>query len=244
MKNWANTRLAGVVLTLTLGAMALSACGGDSGGGGKSNADLLKEAAANMKAAKSYTLNADIDQAGQAVKLDGMLDIAGNNTKMNIEASGQKIALITIGSDVYLSTDGGTTYMNAGASGSSITEGFAGFTKMWDTFQPDQVDKAKDALKDGSPATEKIDGVDCKHITADASQLSVLGGATGGTATTGTLELWISTDKAYIRQMKIDGKSGDQPIKGTLKWSKFDEKFDIKAPATSSKLNPLTAAAR
>jgi hypothetical protein len=244
MKILTNTRLAGVVITLTLGAMALSACGGDSGTASKSNADLLKEAAANMKAAKSYTLNADVNQAGQAVTINGQLDIANKNTNLAIDASGQKVSVITVGSDVYLSTDGGTTFTNAGAAGSSITSGFAAFTSMWDTFQPDQVDKAKDALKDGTPATEKINGVDCKHITADAKDLSVLGGSTGST-TQGTIDFWVSTDaKPYIRQMKIDGTSDGQPIKGTFTWDKFDQQFDIKAPPTSFKLNPLTTASR
>ena len=66
----------------------------------------------------------------------------------------------------------------------------------------------------------------------------------GGVTTVGTLDLWISTDKPYIRQMKIDGTSSGQPIKGTLKWGRFDEKFDIKAPSVSSRLNPVTAASR
>src|SRR5947209_2468752 len=148
MKIWTNTRVAGVAIMLTLGAMALSACGGDTGTAGKSNADLLKEAAANMKAAKSYTLTADVNQAGQAVTINGQFDVANKNSKMDVDSSGQKVSVITVGNDVYLSVDGGTTYTNAGAQGASITSGFATFTSMWDTFQPDQVDKAKDALKD------------------------------------------------------------------------------------------------
>src|SRR6478672_7910643 len=123
MKNWTHARFAGVVITLILGAMALSACGGDSGGGGttKSNADLLKEAAANMKAAKSYTLNADVDQAGQAVKMNGQIDVGNKNTKMDMEAQGQKISVISVGDKVFLSMDGGTTFTDAGAAGASMT---------------------------------------------------------------------------------------------------------------------------
>ncbi|MEO8288559.1 MAG: hypothetical protein ABI670_19235 [Chloroflexota bacterium] len=241
MRNWANTRLAGVLLTATLGALVLSACGGEAAG--KSNADLLKEAAANMKAAKSYQMTANVDQAGQAVALTGMIDIGNNNTKMDMDVSGQKVSVIAVGSDVYLSTDGGTTYSKSGAEGASITEGFGSFTKMWDSFQADQVDKAKDALKDGTPATETIDGVATKHITANAKDLSILGGASG-TATEGTLDLWISTDKPLVRQMKIDGTSGGQPIKGTLTWSKFDEKFDITAPPTAASPNLLITAGK
>jgi hypothetical protein len=244
MKNWTNTRLAGVIITIILGAMALSACGGEAAGG-KSNADLLKEAAANMKAAKSYTLNADVMQGDQAVKMNGQIDVANKNTKMDMEVSGQKISVVNVGNDVYLSTDGGTTFVNAGAAGASVTAGFSAFTSMWDSFKPEDVDKAKDALKDGSPATEKINGVDCKHITANAKDLSVLGSSGTGGATEGTVDLWISTDATpYIRQMKIDGTSDGQPIKGTFVWDKFNENFDIKAPPASSQLNIFTTAAR
>src|SRR4051812_1893169 len=245
MKNWTHARLAGVIITLLLGAMALSACGGDTGGGtsSKSNADLLKEAAANMKAAKSYTLNADVTQADQAVKMNGQIDVANKNTKMDMEASGQKISLISVGDKVFLSMDGGTTYSDAGDAGASMTEGFGTFTSMWDSFKPDQIDKAKDALKDGSPATEKINGVDTKHITTNAKDLTVLGA--GGGTEEGTLDLWISTDATpYVRQMKIDATSGGQPIKGTFTWDKFNDNFDIKAPATSFTPGALTAAAR
>src|SRR5436189_1120852 len=127
MINWTHTRFAGVVITLVLGAMALTACGGDSGGGGttKSNADLLKEAAANMKAAKSYTLNADVTQGDQAVKMNGPIDIANKNMKLDMDSAGQKISMISIGDKVYLSMDGGTTYSDAGDSGAGMVAGFA-----------------------------------------------------------------------------------------------------------------------
>lgn len=243
MKIRTHARFAGVVIMLILGAMALSACGGDSGGGGsttKSNADLLKEAAANMKAAKSYTLNADVDQAGTAAKLNGQIDVANKNMKLDMDSAGQKVSMISVGDKVFLSMDGGTTYTDAGDSGAGMLAGFSSFTNMWDSFQADQIDKAKDALKDGNPATEKINGVDTKHITANAKDLSVMG---GGTGEEGTLDLWVSTDATpYIRQMKIDATSGGQPIKGTFIWDKFNENFDIKAPATS--LNVLITAAR
>jgi len=232
---------------LILGAMALSACGGDSGGGGgttKSNADLLKEAAANMKAAKSYELNADVDQSGQAVKMNGQIDIANKNSKMDVDASGQKVSVVSVGDKVFLSIDGGTTYSDAGAAGASMTEGFSAFTGMWDSFNSDQIDKAKDAIKDGNPATEKINGVDTKHITVDAKDLTLIG-AGGSADEQGTLDLWLSTDATpYVRQLKIDATSGGQPVKGTFTWDKFNETFDIKAPPTSFNPNVLTAAVR
>lgn len=232
MNNWINIRRSSIVAMLMAGAVALSACGGATA---KSNADLIKAAAANMKAAKSYTLTANVTQGDQAVKLDGMFDLAGNNTKMNVETGGQKISVITVGNDVYLSQDGGTTYTKTD-QGASIVSGFSSFTKMWDSFNADQVDKVKDSLKDGTPATEKIDGVDTKHITANAKDLALSPGSSTNT-TDGTIDLWISTDKEYVRQMKINGTSNGQTVNGTLNWSQFDTPFNIKAPPTSFKLN-------
>ncbi len=58
MEKIRKTRFVGALMVAVMLMLSLAAC--DSGGGnsgansGKSNADLLKEAAANMKAAKSY----------------------------------------------------------------------------------------------------------------------------------------------------------------------------------------------
>lgn len=225
-----SSRVSGIAATSLICVMALSACGGDSGSG-KSNADLLKEAAANMKAATSYHINADIDQAGQAVKLTGDIDLAKKNMKLDVDAAGTKVSVITVDGKSYLSMDGGTTYTES-SDADSITSGFSSFTGMWDNFKAEDVDKAKDALKDGTPATETIEGVSSKHITADAKELSMLNpSGDTSTPTEGTLDLWLGpTDKPYIRQMKIDGTSDGQPIKGTLTWSKINETLDIKAP--------------
>ncbi|MEO5952414.1 MAG: LppX_LprAFG lipoprotein [Chloroflexia bacterium] len=228
-----NSRIQGIAATSLLCVMALSACGGDAASS-KSNADLLKEAAANMKAATSYHLDANIDQDGQAIKLAGDIDIAKKNLKLDVDSSGMKISVITVDGKSYLSMDGGTTYTESD-QGTAITDGLAGFTGMWDSFKTDQVDKAKDALKDGTPATEKIEGVDSKHITANAKDLSILNTNTASDKTPmeGTLELWLGpTDKPFIRQMKIDGTQDSKPIKGTLTWSKINEAMTITAPPT------------
>jgi hypothetical protein len=219
------SRMRGIAATSLVCVMALAACGGDSG---KSNADLLKEAVLNMKAAKTYHLNADIQQAGEAVKLDGDIDITNKNMKLDVDSAGTKVSVIQVGDKVYLSLDGGANYTETD-QGPSITSGFASFTNMWDSFNPEDVDKAKDALKDGTPATETLDGVMTKHITADAKDLSVLGSGTSDMA--GTVDFWLGPDaKPFIRKMNIDGTSGGQPIKGTLTWSKIDEAMEIKAP--------------
>lgn len=229
-------RISGIAAALLIGVMALTACG-DSGSGGKSNADLLKEAAANMKAAKSYHLSADIDQAGTPVKMNGDLDLANKNYKLDLEASGQTISVIQVGGKGYLSMDGGKTYTES-AEAAGITGSLGSFTDMWNTFEPAKVDAVKDALKDGTPATEKIDGVDTKHITANAKDVDLLSSlnATGTTTSTteGTIEMWLGPDaKPYVRQMKLDITTDGKPTKGTLTWTKIDEALDIKAPATT-----------
>ena len=70
-----NSRIQGIAATSLLCVITLAACG-DSGSGGKSNADLLKEAAANMKTATSYHMDANIEQGGTPVKLVGDIDVA------------------------------------------------------------------------------------------------------------------------------------------------------------------------
>lgn len=210
-----------------VGVLALSACGGEAAG--KSNSDLLKEAITNMKAVKTYHLTADIDQAGQAIKLVGDIDLTNNNMKLDVDSAGTKVSVIQVGTKVYLSMDGGANYTES-SEGGAITEGFASFTKMWDGADPATIDAAKDQLKDGTPATETIDGVSTKHITGDAAALSALNPSGGGNST-GTVDIWVGDNaKPYIRQMKVDSTGAGEVVKGTLTWTKIDQAVDIKAP--------------
>ncbi|MDQ6694269.1 MAG: LppX_LprAFG lipoprotein [Chloroflexota bacterium] len=223
-------RFTGAATTVVAGLLALAACGGDSGTPAKSNADLFKAAAANMKAATSYHLEADIKQGDQNMSMKGDIDMANKNTQLDMSAAGQSVKVIKVGGTVYNSVDNGATYVKGDAS-SDPSSNFAG---LWDNFKPDEIDKSKDALKDGTPATEKIDGVDTKHITANAKDLSSLS-AGSSKAMDGTIDLWVTTDaNPTIRQLKIDGTSDGKPIAATLKWNKINEKFDIKAPPTST----------
>ncbi|MDQ3929013.1 MAG: LppX_LprAFG lipoprotein [Chloroflexota bacterium] len=236
MMNFGKLRIVGILLSAAILMPVLSACGGDTPAGptatpttpAMSNADLLKAAAANMKAAKSYHIDADIDQAGTQVKMVGDIDITGNNAELNMNTQGQEVHVIVIGEDAYVATGGGTDYQKAPASALNLES----FINIWNNFKPEDVDKAGAALKDATPATETIDGVATKHITGDAKELSAL--TTQGSSATsqeGTVDLWISTDATpYIYQMRINGTSDGNAIDGTFKWNKFNETFDIKAP--------------
>ncbi|MBF6613254.1 MAG: hypothetical protein IVW55_09010 [Chloroflexi bacterium] len=75
-------RIAGVLVRAVTMMASLTACGGDSDApAAKSNADLLKEAIANMKAAKTYHMEADLTSSGQRVTLKGDIDLTANNVK-------------------------------------------------------------------------------------------------------------------------------------------------------------------
>jgi hypothetical protein len=221
--------------TLALASvMILGACdsGGGSNTGGKSNSDLLKEASKNMRELKSYRLDADVSAGGQDVKMKGDIDSANKNLKLEMEAQGQNINVIALGEKAYVSTDGGGTFTEvpAGSSG-QLTGAVDQFSTMWTQMTDAEIDKVKDQLKDGSPATETIDGKETKHMTGDIKALSALSQATGSTPSEGTIDIWVDTGSpAYVRQMKIDATTDGQETDGTIKWSNFNETFDIKAP--------------
>jgi hypothetical protein len=220
--------------TLALASvMILGAC--DSGGGsnaGKSNSDLLKEASKNMRELKSYRLDADVSAGGQDVKMKGDIDSSNKNLKLEMEAAGQNINVIALADKAYVSTDGGGTFTEVpGSQASSLTGAVDQFSTMWTQMTDAEIDKVKDQLKDGSPATETIDGKETKHMTGDIKSLSALSAATGSTPSEGTIDIWVDTGSpAYVRQMKIDATTDGQETDGIIKWSNFNETFDIKAP--------------
>lgn len=226
-----------VTIVCILGLLAsalLGACGngGSSSSSGKSNADLLKEAAANISTLKSYHLDMDVSQGGFPIKMNGDFDVAGDRSSLGMTINGKTNYLVKIGTDGYMSLDEGKTYQP-----SSLNMSF----KLWEGLKPEDIDKAKDALKDGTPASETLDGVETRHITANGKDFPTLTSGVGSGPIDGTMEFWVSTDAhPLVRQMKVDGKSGDDAVTGTIKWSKFDEKVSIEAPAVGPTATPFT----
>ena len=221
--------MAAVMIMLTL-----AACDSGGGGGGstsgKSNADLLKEAAANMKTAKTYHLLVNGNMGGQDVKLDGDIDVANNKSKLNASAAGQNISMVSIGSDSYLSMDGGTTWTKSPTGGST---GMESFTKLWDSFKPEEIDANKDAIKDGTPKEEKVGSDDTRHMTANMADLKSLGAASGSSTTEGNMDMWITTSgKPTVRKLQMVGKSNGQDMNATIEWSGVDQPVTIEAPPT------------
>ncbi len=221
-------------------ALTLAACGGDNGtpgsGGGNanmSNADLLKTAANNMKSAKSYHMDADVTAGTTAVKFNGDIDLTNKNLRLNTSASGMDIQIVVVGSDAYLSSDGGKTFTKS-PDASSMTSSLDQFTKMWDSFNAADIDKAKDQIKDGSPATETIAGTTCKHMTANAKDIPSLNAAGSGASFDGTIDIWTATDGSIVCQEKVAGTSSGSDLKATITWSNVNKPVDIKAPPTSN----------
>jgi hypothetical protein len=232
-------KIRSMVATLSIaGVLVLAACDAGGGGGGttgKSNDQLLKDAAKNMRELKSYTIDANIGAQGMNIIMKADLEgLDGNEKKsrMDMDALGVKAQIITIGDKAYMSTDGGANFTDASGQSGQMTGSIDSLANMWDSMTDAEIDKAKDQLKDGSPATEQIDGVNTKHITGDLKALSALGSATGGgAASEGTMDLWITTDGTnYVRRMKIDAKQSGQDVKGTIDWKNFNQAFNIEAP--------------
>ena len=158
----------------------------------------------------------------------GDIDVVNNKSKLDMVAIGQRINVISIGSDTFMSMDGGSTYIK---SPTNFSAGLDAFTQMWNSFNSSDVDRAKDALKDGIPRTERVGNDDTRHMTASTKDLGSLG-ATGG-STVGTIDMWITTgDKPIVRKMKIAGTTDDKEIIATVEWTNIDQTFTIEAPAT------------
>jgi len=223
-----------VLAMVAIMSLILAACG-DSGSGSLSNADLLKKAGPNMKALKSYRLDVTGSQAGTNITMGGDVDVANKKVSATMGVMGMNINSVFVDGASYTSMDGGKTF----TKDRTTNTGLDSFTKMWDSFKPEDVDGAKDSLKDGAPATEKIDGVDTKHMTVNLKNFSGLSATTSSStsmsSTEGTADLWISTDATpLVRQMKITGKSDGKDVVATVKWSKINQTFDIKVPTNLS----------
>src|SRR4051812_46836771 len=126
MKDALKLRFAGIAVIGLSVAGSLTACGGDSGPAAKTNADYLKDAVANMKAAKTYHMDVDVSQSGQEAKINGDIDVGANNYNLSLGSAGRTLDVIKVGDNYFQSADGGTTFTKSDASTAPDFSSFSG----------------------------------------------------------------------------------------------------------------------
>jgi hypothetical protein len=219
-----------LVMALLLCVPVLAAC--DAGGGGgvstMSNTELLKAAIENAKTLKTYHTEMDVTQGDVKLTMKGDFDREKKNYKADANAMGFDIGVVKLGEDIYVKDPMTGNYKKGDASDDS----YSSFLTTWDKTKMEEIDKAAGALKDGTPPTETVNGVETRHITSNAKDLASLSSTTAdSTIEEGTIDFWISTGaKPQIQRMVVDGKSGGQEIDIAITWSKHDEPVTIEAP--------------
>jgi len=214
-----------------------------------SNAELLKQAVANMKALRSYhveysggggifgeAISEDVDVTNQRISLkthesslggshyDGeMISIAGKWYGRNDE-NGE--AAYYTGGDC----DGLNVYVPL--PGDSY-----GFAEFWSKFSPDMLDKVASMIKDGSPPSGQTDGVPTRHLTISAVELPPPFVYVTDTARLADIkvDLWVSSDVTpTVRKINYTYPQGPNSVYAaghdTLAWSKFNQPLDIAPP--------------
>ncbi len=236
MNNQYKYRLFSLVAMVLIG-FSLAACGGSSVGSdtsnngtpAMSNADLIKTAASKMKSAKSYHIDADVSSGGNDVKLGADVDVTNASLKINANISGQDVQVIEVGSNNYLSTDAGKSFIH-NTDVDALAASTDGFKKTWNNFNPAEADKAAANIKDGSPLTESIKGISCKHMTASINDLPSLNDVSSGTSPDGSLDLWVAIDGSSFCQEKFVGQGKNADFKGSATWSNINQPVNITAP--------------
>ena len=207
----------------------LTAClGGDAPtDNARSNVNMLRSAVESMKALKSYHFSPVVGTPPGQVEMSGDVDVANHRAMLVITSTGQVENVIVVGETAYVRESGSEGYTRADYSDLNLDSVLG----MWERFKAEDIGRTGDALKDGTPPTETVDGASTKHIMGDARELNALTNAGSETEQEGTIEFWLSAEgDPHIHQMKVDGKSDGQDIDGTFTWSRFNEAFDIKAP--------------
>ncbi len=211
------------------------------------NAELLRQAVANMAAMKSYHIENVGNVGGTATSLIGDFDVAGGRYKFTEQYSGagpsQQYQIIILGNDRYeqnlIAANASYIHDSSGKSDPAASS----LTQMWVSIKPADLDKAALNFMVGDPASESIDGADTRHFTAPGDSLPSLNFIPN--PITSTVELWISTDtNPTVRQMRLSGQikadaatgnaAANSGFKVVVKWSNFNANFNIQPPVTGN----------
>ncbi len=104
---------------------------------------------------------------------------------------------------------------------------------LWNALTTEFIDKANGSLEQGNPATEQIDGVTARHLIIASKEMPVPDTITDTVVTT---EFWIAAqEKPLIVQLKYtfppDPNSLHPNAYEVIKWSRFNESFDVQPPS-------------
>jgi hypothetical protein len=223
----------GIVLALALLAASIFPLPSQSNPpASQGNAYLLKRAFTNMRAAKSFSMVINMNNA--TAVLTSNLDFANQNYEMQYITPIADVTYILVGKDFYESFDRGHTFVKLD-NGPDME---FGNPASKNGFNPEEVDQARDRIVEGKPAVEQIDGVECRHMVVDAKDLPSLAKATGSVFS-GTIEFWVSNnDSPTLRQANGIMILGGVQVSSVIKFAQFNEALDIKAPPASALIDP------
>ena len=187
--------------------------------------NALRQAAANMRALKSFHMDTTVTAAGQIATQTFDIDVEKQKLRLEARGPGEQVNIIVIGNDSWTSTDGGKTY-RADPASESKAEGFGPLIDEWRIGDMLGVATAPSAIKAGMPPMEAIDGVETNHYVIDNKDFAGV-----GLGTAGTMEFWITPQSnPTVRQERMTILVGGAATISTTRWSKFNEDFAITAP--------------
>jgi hypothetical protein len=233
-RNWIKS--IALAASILISVLLLTACNYGGLEMTKSNAALLKEATANSKAANSYHLVAGITNTkGDTRRLSADVDAGNGRIKGETTEGDQTTGYVQVDNNLFISDDGGASFAKDEGNSSSEDDPVSLVGELergLDGFKPEEADKAGDALRDGSPLFEMVEGVVTKHIIASAKDIPSLANLYMSAQTTGpdTIELWVAVgQKPTIRRFALGSDSAKEATI-TLEWSKLDEPVAIETP--------------
>jgi hypothetical protein len=216
-----------------IGAVLISACQA-----APAPQDIMKNSLQSMQQLKSvtfeYTVAQTNDTAGQNLQTNGIYE-APDKVYTTSTYQGSSIEILVVSAnDMYERATGDTGFSPLPAEALSTTglsaNPFAGQLKMMQSY--------KNVKQVG---IEKIDSIDCYHVTFDldmkqAMAASIFGDVPGAATVTGTAngEAWVGVKDGQqhktLMRLVVNGSGGNGTIEFTSHYTKFNEPVTFPKP--------------
>ncbi len=203
------------------------------------NVVLIKQAAANMAALRSYHVDLEAIVNNDQRFVRGDFDVANNRSRVTMSLSPGATLVVSADNTTYFSSDEGKTFIETAdkkyyLQGLYEAQSLLQFSHMWNSSNINKLWNIREA----DPASELIDGVLTRHFTAnvkDAPGIDV----SGWGSMEGTVDIWVTTgDNPTVRQIKASSTEPPSFTVATIKWNYLNHALDIQAPPTSALLVP------